>query len=466
MSFAFPALDRMFKPRSVAVVGASDSPFKLGYYVMESLQSFRFNGPIYPVNPGAGEIMGLRAYQGLRDIPEPVDLVVIVVPAEGVLSVIEDCAAKGVKGAVIITSGFREIDDRAGEALQAKIAATATRAGIPIVGPNTFGFVNCGWNLNATFSPNFSNQSGDIAMVAQSGGMTGAIMNNFRDSRVGFSKVVGLGNRCNTDFADIIGYLMRDDETRVICSYMEGIDDPRRFFEAARSRRNPKPIVVYKSGRFSKSNLATRSHTGSIAGRHEIYQAAFRQAGIVTVDSSEELADAARILRRTVLPRNNRVAILVAQAGLGIVASDVCERRGLRIPTLGGATLETVEELLPPMSYRGNPVDLALGWYFADLPGRIIKALTEDPGIDALIVLILFGGANVAMLEQMSDALLEAKDRKPVVTCFAGSGQEFEDRIAMLEDNGVVNYPTPERAAVALSNLVRHAMWVRRAEPS
>ncbi|MBU2550238.1 MAG: CoA-binding protein [Proteobacteria bacterium] len=462
MSFGFETLDRMFKPASVAVVGASESPLKLGYYVMESLRAFDFRGPVYPVNPGAGEIMGRPSFASLADIPDPVDLVVIVVPAERVLEVIVDCAAKGVKGIVIITSGFREIEDQAGEALQARIAETATRAGIPIIGPNTFGFVNCRWNLNATFSPNFNNQPGDIAMVAQSGGMTGAIMNNFRDSRLGFSKVVGLGNRCNTDFADIVEYLLHDDETRVICSYMEGIDEPKRFFQVARKRNGGKPIAVYKSGRFSRGSLATRSHTGSIAGRHEIYQAAFKQAGIITVDSSEELADTARVLRRSVLPRGNRVAILVAQAGLGIVASDVCESRGLRIPTLTGRTREVIENLLPPMSYRGNPIDLALGWYFPDLPVRIMGALADDPEIDAMIILILFGGANVAMLEQMSPAMLEAKDRKPIVTCFAGAGRDFEDRIASLEEQGIVNYPTPERAAVALSNLVRHANWVGR----
>jgi acyl-CoA synthetase (NDP forming) len=460
MPYSFETLDAMFKPESVAVIGASDSPMKLGYYVMQSLKGFQFPGSVIPVNPGSDEILGQKAYPSVTDIPGPVDLVVVVVPAKQVLSVVEDCVKKRVKGIVIITSGFKEIEDRSGDVLQSKIAEAAEKAGIPIIGPNTYGLLNCNWDLNATFSPGFSNSKGDIALVAQSGGMTGITLSNFRGSRVGFSKIVGLGNRCNTGFADIVEYLISDEETAVICCYMEGVEDPLRLAEVARNRKNGKPLVVYKAGRSGKSDQATRSHTGSIAGRHEIYHAAFKQAGIVSVDSSEELADTARILRKSVLPRGNRVAILVAQAGLGIVASDVCEKRGLVLPTLKGGAQKTVESLLPPMSMRSNPIDLALGWYFMDLPERIIKALMQAPEIDAVMAMVLFGGANMPMLAQISEAMVEFKDKKPIVSCFTGQGSEFEDRIAALEQNGIVNYPNPERAAVALSNLVRHAAWV------
>ena len=461
MSSALERLDPMFNPESVAVVGASDNPFKLGYYVMQSLMEFGYTGRILPIKPDAENILGYQAYASVTDVPGPVDLVVIVVPAQHVPGVVEECAQKRVKGIVIITSGFREIDDRSGEELQARIADTADRAGIPIIGPNTFGIVNCHRDLNATFSPTFVNIKGDIAIVGQSGGMTGITMGNFRGSHVGFSKVAGLGNRCNTDFADILAYLIEDPETAVVCAYMEGVDDPRRLIETARNRENKKPILVYKSGRSSKSNQAARSHTGTIAGRHEIYRAAFKQAGIISVDSSQELADTARVLRRTTLPRGNRVAILVAQAGLGIVAADICEQRGLTLPTLSGTSRDVVEELLPPMSMRSNPVDLALGWYSPDLSARIIQTLADDDDIDALMIMILVGGANVAMLEVIAAPMLEAGQKKPIVACFLGDGEDFEKQIARLEQNGIPNYPNPERAALALSNLIRHADWAR-----
>lgn len=461
MTSVLEKFDPLFNPETAAVVGASDNPFKLGYYVMKSITEMGFKGEVIPVKPDGGEIMGLKVYASLLDIPGSVDLVVVVVPAQYVLGVVEECVQKKVKGVVIISSGFREIDDHSGEELQARIAETANRAGIPIIGPNTFGIVNCNGNLNATFSPDFNINKGDIAVVGQSGGMTGVTLGNFRGSYAGFSKIVGLGNRCNTDFADIMAYLIEDPETGVICSYMEGIDDPRRLIETARIRTNGKPIIIYKSGRSSISNKAARSHTGSMAGRYEIYQSAFRQAGIIPVDSSEELADSARILCKTRLPRGNRTAILVAQAGLGIVAGDICEQRGLELPALTGNSKETVDKLLPPMSMRSNPIDLALGWYSPDLSAGIIQALADDPDIDALMIMILVGGANTAMLDIIARPMLSAKDKKPIVTCFLGEGEDFDKRIAELEDQGIVNYPNPERAAVALSNLVRHANWLR-----
>jgi len=262
----------LFAPESVAVIGASDNPGKLGFHVMKSLTKGGFAGRIIPVNPGSIEIMGLKAFPSVADYDGQIDLAIVVLPAKLVPGVFRECAAKRVKGIVLITAGFKEIEDPVGSLLHEEIAGIANDAGIPVIGPNTFGMISFHADLNASFTPEFSQlKKGGVTLVSQSGGISHLL--GFMAIRldVGFSKIIGLGNRLNVDFAQAVDYLMDNPETKVIMLYMEGIDDPRQLIETVKRHRGKKPVIINKTGSSEKGDQASRSHTGSMAGRHEVY---------------------------------------------------------------------------------------------------------------------------------------------------------------------------------------------------
>jgi acyl-CoA synthetase (NDP forming) len=453
------ALEAMFNARSVAVVGATDNEDKLGFHILRSLTRGEYPGNIFPINPGKREILGMRSYPSLMDVPDKVDLCVISLPARLVPGIIRSCAEKGVKGIILITAGFREIEDESGKRLQDEIMHLADEAGIPVIGPNTFGIVNLYAGLNASFTPQFSDiERGGISLLSQSGGMSHLMgFLSMRDD-FGFSKIVGLGNRCNVDFAEMIPYLMQDPDTRVIAMYMEGIDKPRRLLEVARKFRGKKPMVAYKVGLSPLSDLASRSHTGSIAGRHELYEAGFRQAGILTVESSSELLDTAKALSFSPLPVGCNVAVLSGQAGPGMAACDICAREGLHIAAFSEGTQRRINSLLPPMAMRTNPVDMGPAWYDSGAIRGIVESALADTTISAVILCIMFASANEGSIRALSDVLKKWGRTKPIVCCFSSPSGIWEDEVASLLGTGsIINYATPERAAKALSALWKYA---------
>jgi len=450
------ALDAIFNPGSVAVIGASDNPGKLGSHVMKSLIQGRYPGKIYPVNPGKDEILGIKTYPSLFQVPDSVDLSIIVLPAEQVPRIIKECQEKDVKGIVLITAGFKEIEDKRGEVLQKEITELADQSGIKVIGPNTFGIVNLHLPLNASFTPEFSLvEKGGISFVSQSGGMSHLMAFLSLQNKVGFSKIIGLGNRCNVDFAEMVEYLIKDSQTKVIAMYMEGIDHPKRLMEVAKRGNREKPILAYKVGHSSTSDKASQFHTGSLAGKHEIYEGAFKQAGILTVGSSEELLDAAKALTMCPLPNGNKVAVLSGQAGPGMAACDVCEMEGLLIPPFSMETQKRIEELLPPLAIRTNPVDMGPAWYDSEAIKGIVHTVLEDKNIDAIILCIMFASANRPAVGILTDLLLERRPDKPILCCFSSPAGIWDDEIKRLEGSGIPNYPAPERAAKVLSNLYR-----------
>jgi acetate---CoA ligase (ADP-forming) subunit alpha len=457
MEKGLSAIHAIFNPGSVAVIGASDNPGKLGSHVMRSLTEGKYPGRIYPVNPGKSQMFGMKTYPSLLQIPESVDLSIIVLPAEQVPKTVIECGEKGVKGIVLITAGFREIEDQKGQALQSEVTKLADQSGIKIIGPNTFGIVNLHLPLNASFTPEFSwVDKGGISLVSQSGGMSHLIGFLSLQNRVGLSKIIGLGNRCNVDFPETVEYLIRDSQTKVIAMYLEGIDQPKRLMEVAERGKGEKPILAYKVGRSSTSDQASQFHTGSLAGKHEVYEGAFKQAGILTVGSSEELLDAAKALTMCPLPGGNRVAVLSGQAGPGMAACDVCEMEGLIISPFSAETQKRVEELLPPLAIRTNPVDMGPAWYDSGAIKGIVKTVLEDRKIDAVILCIMFASANRSAAGVLTDLLLEKRTNKPILCCFSSPPGIWDDEIKQLEGSGIPNYPTPERAAKALSNLDRY----------
>jgi acyl-CoA synthetase (NDP forming) len=446
-------IDVMFNARSVAVVGASDNERKLGFHVMKSLIQGGYSGSIFPINPGKREILGIKGYPSLIHVPDMVDLCIIALPAALVPEIVSNCAEKGVKGIVLITAGFREIEDESGGRLQDEVMGIADDAGIPVIGPNTFGIVNLHAGLNASFTPEFSNaKKGGISLVSQSGGMSHLMTFLCMRDDFGFSKIVGLGNRCNIDFADMIPYLMRDPDT-----HMEGIDNPRRLLEVVKDFRGKKPIIAYKVGVSAVSDAASKSHTGSLAGRHEIYEGAFSQAGILTTESSLELLDSAKALCSGPLPRDRAVAVLSSQAGPAMAACDICEKEGLRIIPFSTGTQKRINNLLPPMAIRTNPVDMGPAWYDSRAIVGIVESVLRDKAIDSVLLCIMFASANEGAIRALSGLLEQWGRRKPIVCCFSSPPGIWEEEVGSLVRGGsIINYPTPERAAKSLSAIWRY----------
>ena len=451
----FNNLSRLFFPNTVAVIGASENPGKLGFHVMQSLTTGKFAGTIVPINPGSDTIMGIPAHPPVNAFEGAIDLAIVVLPAKLVPGIFEECIEKGIRAIVLITAGFKEIDDPTGADLQKAVARRATDAGIPVIGPNTFGMVNLHHNLNASFTPQFSwVRKGDISLVSQSGGMSHLLAFLAIREDVGMSKIVGLGNRLNVDFAEMVAYLMDDKDTRVIILYLEGLDDPRRLVAAAAKNRGRKPIIAYKTGNAETGDRASLSHTGSMAGKHEIYEGALKQSGVLCIDNTETLLDTARAMSLCPLPKGDRVAILSGQAGPGMAASDVCEAQGLRITTFRRHTQKVINELLPPLALRTNPVDMGPAWYNASAIAGIVQAVMNDEEVDNLLLLMMFASANKDAVAGISDLLLEWKQRKPIIACLISPPGIWDEQVVALEkEKALVNLPTPERAARVLANL-------------
>jgi acyl-CoA synthetase (NDP forming) len=448
-------LHKLFNPASVAVIGASENPAKLGFHVIKSLIKGGFKKKIIPVNPSAKSIWGLKTYGNISEFDGEIDMAIVVLPAMRVREVFEECERVEIKGIVLITAGFKEIDDPQGARLQLGLTEIAERAQIPVIGPNTFGIVNLGESLNASFTPEFSNlKKGGISLVSQSGGVSHLLGFMAMTQGIGFNKIIGLGNRLNLGFAEMVTYLMEDPDTSVIALYLEGLDHPRGLMEAVRSGGGKKPVVALKAGSASKGDRASLSHTGTMAGRHEIYQGGLTQVGIYTVQSTQELLDSAKALEKCSLPEGKRIAVLSGQAGPAMVACDICEKEGLEIVSFTSQTRQTIEKLLPPLALRTNPVDMGPAWYDSKALRGIVKVVMEDQNVDGIILLMMFASANREAIPNLSPLLLEWEQKKPLITCLIAPQGIWDEEISRLINAGaLINFPTPESAAQAMASL-------------
>ena len=421
----------------------------------------QFPGNIYPIHPSLPEINGLKAYPSIALVSGEVDLAIIAIRTALVPTALNECIQKEVKGVILVAAGFKEMEDKAGAELQDKLAAMANAAKIKIIGPNTFGVVNLQSGLNASFTPEFSfTPKGNIGLVSQSGGFCHLMVPLAMAEHVGLSKVIGLGNRCNVDFADVLDYLGDDPDTKVIMMYIEGTDDARRLFEVASRVSMEKPIVALKAGRFQARDEAAYSHTGSMAGEPEIYRAAFQQAGIIVTESSTELLDAAKVLALCPLPRSNRVATLSEQAGPGIVARDICEENGLVLARFSDETIEQVEALLPPLAgIKSNPVDMNV-WNDGYTVGGVMEVVLKDDNIDGMVLFAAYTPAISALPRKIAGLLKSPK--KPVISCFPSPPGVWVEEKHDFEESGVAFFPTPERAAKAMVALVKRSQLVNQ----
>ncbi len=456
-------LNHVFYPRAVAVVGASANPEKVGFMCLSNLLEAGFKGKIYPVNPSLSEVLGLRAYPSIAAIPDEVDLAIVVIPAELTISAIEECASDGVKAAVVISSGFKEVGTEIGLDLQAELRDIAKKSGIKIIGPNTLGVANPKANLVASFQSTFGlSKAGSVAVASQSGGMCIYIVHALTNHNIGISKAIGLGNRCTLDFDEIVTYLAEDEETRVIILYVEGLEQPKRLMRVAREVVKRKPIVIYKAGRYAESTRAIFSHTGALAGKYEFYKAAFDQSGMLTVDNITELVDITKALNLQPPPSGNGVAILSVQAGPGIVIADKCHELGLRLAKFSPATRHRLRQLISPLNAIDNPVDIAWQSVEFDISRDILKVVLDDDGVDAVIVAAVFYAANMQLMRAVVD--IAKYNRKPITVCLDSPHGAASVQQDALEESHVPTYSLPERAVTGLAGLVRYgeilkAIW-------
>jgi acetyl coenzyme A synthetase (ADP forming)-like protein len=454
------ALDCFFTPRSIAVVGASRNPLKLGYVLLDNLTRARFPGPIFPVNPNAESVLGLPAYAHVDAIPAPVDLAVITVPNAAVETVIDECVRKAVPAAVIITAGFRETGAE-GAAREAKLRERARAGGMRLIGPNSLGIINTYASLNATFSESAPFQY-EVAVISQSGAMATAILDWARAIDVGFSKFVSLGNMADVSEVDLLGYLCDDPQTRLIVGYLEGFTDGRAFLDCARRVTAQKPLVVMKVGRSASGARAATSHTGALAASDVVVDAALRQAGVTRAYTMEELFDYTLAFSYLPLPPGPRVAIVTNAGGPGVMAVDAVERYGLELARLSPVSRDKLAEALPAAASSANPIDV-LGDAAADRYQTAIAIALEDPGVDA--VLALLTPQAVTEPERTARAIthLARMHDKPVVGVYMGGDAVARGRL-MLDAAHVPAYHYPERAVRAVAALERYGRYLRDLE--
>ena len=344
-------LDKIFNPKTIAVVGASDEVGSVGYALIKNFTDLKFEGKIFPVNLHKTEILGLKAYESVEQIPETVDLAVVATPSKTVPDVLEQCGKAGINGVIIISAGFKEIGPE-GRALEDRITEIRKKYGMRVVGPNCLGVIRPSISLNATFVSKMP-KPGKIAFISQSGALGSAILDWAMHENIGFSNFVSLGSMIDVDFGDLIDYFGTDPKTRSILMYIEGITDARGFMSAARHFARTKPIIVVKAGKFSESAKAAASHTGSLTGEDLIYDKAFKRAGMVRVDDIADLFNCAEVLGMQPLPQGPNLAIITNAGGPGVMATDALIARGGKLAQLGEKTMEKLNGILRTTGAEG-----------------------------------------------------------------------------------------------------------------
>jgi acetyl coenzyme A synthetase (ADP forming)-like protein len=450
----------VLEPRSVAVIGASHERGTIGYHLFLNLLAGGFAGPVYPVNPNAAHVASVSTYPTVLDVPGEVDLAVVVVPAPAVPEVVDQCAAKGVRGLVVISAGFSEIGPE-GAALEREVLQRARRGGMRLVGPNCLGVANTAVGLNATFSPRRP-RPGRVAFQSQSGALGIALLAWSERLGVGISSFVSIGNKADVSGNDLLQYWEDDPNTDVILMYLESFGNPRKFSRIARRVSQRKPIVAVKAGRTVAGTRAASSHTAAAASSDVAVSALFRQTGVLRVDTLDELFDVALILSSQPLPGGNRVVIIGNSGGPGILAADACEGVGLEVATLSEATRAELRRLLGPNAAVQNPVDMVAS-AAPDRYEAALRVVLDDPGVDAAIV--IFTPPLVTRAEDVAEAIssVVATSPKPVVATFLAMA---EPPAALRGDEPgrrrVPAFSTPEPAVVALGRVARYAAWRAR----
>ena len=482
-------LNRLFYPRTIAVVGASDKMFKWGSYIFTNLLAAGFKGEVYPVTVSKDEIYGRRAYKSLTDIPGEVDLVFNTTPAKQAMEVLRSCVAKGVKNVIMITSGFSETGAE-GRRLEDEMVAFVREHGINMVGPNTMGIVNTAVSLFATGSL-VKPMRGGISIVAQSGNVGNQVMEWAEQQDIGIGKFVGSGNEAVLMCEDYLDYLCDDVDTSVVLMYIEGIDNGRKFMEIARRTTMKKPVIALKAGRTDIGAKAAASHTGAMAGTHATYASALRQSGVILTMAPTEMLTLSAAFDAMPLPKGNRVGVITLGGGWGVITADECEERGLTLPPLPAHVMEKLDSMLPPFWSRGNPVDL-VGQPDRALFVESLRLMASSDAFDAIIILGVIGATKfVVRVNQMVkdlgygddvniddlgkafrklqfeflDYIIELMEQydKPIYPVALVTSPE--DKMLYSKNGGkykVPVYKTPEEAVFCLAHQYEYSMYLRQ----
>jgi len=468
-----PNLDAIFSPQSVAVVGASTTPGKVGHDIFANILKGGYKGILYPVNPNAKSVLSVRAYPNILDIPDDVDLAIIILSPRVALKAIKEAIKKGVKGIVIVSAGFREVGGE-GLEIENQIVSICKKAGVRVVGPNCLGVINplSSVSLNASFSRRMP-KSGNISFISQSGALCTAVLDFAADRDFGFSKFISIGNKADVDELDLMRYMHDDKDTEVIMIYLEELKKGLEFVESVKeitSGDRPTPILVIKSGRTTAGARAAASHTGALAGSEAVYDAIFKQAGIIRVDSIDELFDYAiafayknksetgKFTRK--VPGGNRVAIVTNAGGPGIVATDMTVSSGLKLAKFHEETIEALESHLPLTANLYNPVDI-IGDAAQDRYENALSSVIKDEDVDGALVILTPQSMTNALGTAEAIVRIDRRTHKPILCCFMGIF-DVSSGVKYLQEHGIPVFKFPENTAKAFGALYRYSNWLNR----
>ncbi len=457
------SLTPFFAPDGVAVVGASQDPTKLGYGLARNLAQGDYRGALHFVNPKGGSLFGRPIYPGILAVPDPLDLAILLIPAPFVPKTLRDCGERGLQAVIIGSGGFRETGPQ-GAALEAECLQIARSFGMRLIGPNCIGLLDTHLPMDATFLPPPGPYPGDVAFISHSGAICAAVIDWARGHSFGISRLVSLGNQADVDETDVLDPVAADPFTKVLTLYLEGIRDGRRFTSVAGRITRQKPVIALKVGRFAGGQRAVASHTGALAGQESAYNAAFRRAGVIRAETSEEMFDWARALAWCPPPHGRRVAVLTNAGGPGVTAADALESRRMRLAELSPETHQALRQVLPPAASLNNPVDM-LASASPEEYARSLQILLADPGVDAVMVILppppMFTAGAVA--RAIIPVIFYAD--KPVVVALMGE-RLIQEAVEHLRAAHVPEYRFPERAASALAALAERAEYLSRPLPT
>ncbi|UCD83576.1 MAG: CoA-binding protein, partial [Deltaproteobacteria bacterium] len=461
----FKQLDPIFRPKSIAVVGASPAVANMGKEFLEGLEDIGFSGNLYAVNPGLKSFAHYPTYPTVQEIPRPVDHVIISVPAPVVPRIIEDCVAKKVRSIAIFTSGFSESGRDEGRILEDKIREIISDNSTRVIGPNCMGLYCPSSGL--AFYAHSPKKKGELAFISQSGGLAINFIELMDRKKVGFSKAVSYGNECDLQSLDFFQYLADDPDTKIIAAYLEGVKDGPRFIRVLKEAARKKPIILLKGGTTEEGVRAVTSHTGALAGSLAIWEAVFKQIGVIQVKGVEELVDTVLAFAYLPPPRGHNLGLISASGGLSVLYTDACIKKGFKVPILSDEVRTDLEKIIQKVGTSAkNPLDLAATFFYSELIGQIIKLVDTDRNVDALLLQISLEYI-ISELEKypeygeiFNQAIINAKKavRKPFLVVLPYSiddtkRAQFEE---VLMASGIPVYPSVERAATALNNLIRY----------
>jgi acetyl coenzyme A synthetase (ADP forming)-like protein len=451
-------LDAFFKPRSIAVVGASRDPEKVGHRIFRNITDSGFEGNLYPINPNTADLMGYKCFKSVIEAPDEVDLAVIAVPAKIVPGIAEECGRKGVKGIVVISAGFGETG-RDGTQRERELLSICGKYNMRMQGPNCLGIVNTQHHMNASFAA-ANPLSGNIAFVSQSGALGSSILNWTVQNFLGFTSFVSLGNEADLDAADFVEALADDENTRVIGLYIEGVKDGKRFMNVAKEATRKKPIIALKAGTTDVGMRAVSSHTGSLAGSDTAFSAAFKKTGILRARTLGELFDLVQAFEAQPVPKGKNVLVITNGGGPGILAADACENLGLELPSLELDVLRKLRNSLPPHASLGNPVDV-LGDADEHRYATVLDVGLENDKVDAIMIILTPQAMTPAY--EVAAAIAQARERyaeKPMTTVFMGFDED-SPTIRKLRKSKIPNYSFPESASYALKAMYDYSLILR-----